>query len=166
MPRNPKMPDPPSEDTRWKIVNATMRRNGYQPDALIEVLHAVQENFGYLSEEGLVFVAESLGMPVSQVFGVATFYEHFSLDSLGEHICEVCMGTACYVQGATELIERVSEVFAIDKGETTPDNKLTLREVRCIGACSMAPAVVIDGKAYSSLTPDSLIEKLEEVVAS
>ncbi len=104
MPLALKKPSPPSEDKRWKIVDATMRRHGHAPDALIETLHTVQECFGYLDKSALRYVAESLRVAFSQVYGVATFYHFFTLKPQGRHTCVVCTGTACYIKGASGLL--------------------------------------------------------------
>src|SRR5512137_1886406 len=99
----------PAEDRRWKIVNATMRRLGYSPNALIETLHTVQETFGYLDDVALRFVAKTLRVPLSRAYGVATFYHFFNLKPPGRHTCVVCMGTACYIKGAGQLVEAVQK---------------------------------------------------------
>src|SRR5262245_14475929 len=91
---------PPSDDRRWRVVDATMRRHGYAPSALIEALHAIQQSFGYLDDPSLAYVARSLRVPPSKVYGVATFYHFFSLKPQGEHTCVVCTGTACYIKGS------------------------------------------------------------------
>ena len=103
MPLQVAKPAPPSDDKRWKMVEVTMRRSGYASHALIESLHRVQGLFGYLDEQSMHFVAESLGLPLSKVYGVATFYHLFSLKPQGKHTCVICTGTACYIKGAGEL---------------------------------------------------------------
>src|SRR3954466_9098086 len=102
---------PPSDDKRWRVVDATMRRHGYRPSALIEALHAVQQAFGYLDGPSLRYVAARLGVPPSRVYGVATFYHYFSLKPQGEHTCVVCTGTACYIKGSDRLLKSVREAF-------------------------------------------------------
>lgn len=156
-------PPLPSNDKRWKLVNATMRRNGYAGDALIETLHSVQDAFGFLDEGSLRFVASSLDLPLSKVFGVATFYHLFMLKPKGRHACVVCTGTACYIKGAGSLVERLAERYAIAPGDTTGDDRLSLLTARCVGACGLAPAVVVDGDVLGKLDSDSLIAKLEEL---
>ena len=98
---------PPSDDKRWRVVDATMRRHGYKPSALIEALHAVQQAFGYLDEPSLRYVAGSLGVPLSRVYGVATFYHYFSMKPQGEHTCVVCTGTACYIKDSPALLRAI-----------------------------------------------------------
>jgi bidirectional [NiFe] hydrogenase diaphorase subunit len=158
-------PDLPSGDKRWKLVNATMRRNGYAEHALIEALHSVQEAFGYLDEEAMRFVAGSLDLPLSKVYGVATFYHLFMLKPQGRHACVVCTGTACYIKGANALIEGIEQRFGVLPGETTEDKALSVLSARCVGACGLAPAVVIDGNVIGKLAPDQLVERIDREIA-
>jgi bidirectional [NiFe] hydrogenase diaphorase subunit len=99
MQRRPKLPDPPNSNEKWKGVQMVMRKHGQSPHALIETLHAVQNAFGYLDRESLNYVANALGIPLSKVYGVATFYQYFTLKKPGQHNCVVCTGTACYIKG-------------------------------------------------------------------
>ncbi|MFD2111984.1 bidirectional hydrogenase complex protein HoxE [Thiorhodococcus fuscus] len=156
-------PPLPSADTRWKLVNATMRRNGYAGHALIETLHSVQDAFGYLDETSLRFVAASLDLPLSKVFGVATFYHIFMLKPKGRHTCVVCTGTACYIKGAGELLDGIRARHDIGPGETTQDDRLSLLTARCVGACGLAPAAVLNGDVLGKQTSDTLTAKLEEL---
>ena len=157
-------PDLPSDDVRWKMVLATMRRNGYRSDALIETLHTVQEAFGYLDREALNFVADSLYVAPSQVHGVATFYHFFQLRPQGGHVCSVCTGTACHIKGSQALLQHMKEDYDLRPNETTPGNELSLLTVRCIGACGLAPAAVIDGAVVGNMTVDELDQRLEGIV--
>jgi bidirectional [NiFe] hydrogenase diaphorase subunit len=156
----------PSDDKRWKLVNATMRRNGFRPDALIETLHTIQESFGYLDDKALTYVSEALGVSPSQVYGVATFYHFFNLKPKGKHVCSVCTGTACYIKGSGALLEKIEEQYGIKAGGTTADSSLSLLTVRCVGACGLAPAVVIDNEVSGNQTIESTLSKLEEVLKS
>ncbi len=151
----------PCGDKRWKLVEATMRRNGHRGSALIEVLHTVQESFGYLDEVSLRFVASSLRLPMSQVYGVATFYHFFSLKPPGKHTCVVCMGTGCYVKGADQLMQAIEDIAHVKAGETTPDGKVSIVSARCIGACSLAPAVVLDGEVIPRAHPGAIKEQFQ-----
>jgi bidirectional [NiFe] hydrogenase diaphorase subunit len=154
----------PSEDKRWRLVDATMRRNGHQPNSLIETLHTVQESFGYLEEEALRYVALSLRVPLSKVYGVATFYQFFSLKPQGKHTCVVCMGTACYIKGAQNLLESVESKMRVMPGETTSDGQLSLLTARCVGSCGLAPAVVVDNEVLGNMTGSKLSETLGRLV--
>ena len=148
-------------DARMKHLAATMKRHQYQPDALIEVLHTAQELFGYLDPELLVFVANGLKLPPSRVYGVATFYHFFSLKPKGKHSCVVCMGTACYVKGAATLVKKVEDCAGIRAGETRADGSMSLIQARCIGACGIAPAVVLDGVVVGHQTSESVVNHVK-----
>ena len=155
-------PSAPSEDKRWKLVEATMRRYGYRSHALIETLHTVQESFGYLDDGALRFVAKTLHVPLSRAYGVATFYHYFSLKPPGEHTCVICLGTACYIKGAQVLINKVEHLLGIPPGETTPDKKVSFVTARCLGSCGLAPAAVFDGAVHGKLTVEQAQERIEE----
>lgn len=156
-------PSPPSDDRRWRLVDATMRRHGHQAHALIETLHTVQESFGYLDEDALRYVSTSLRVPLSQAYGVATFYHFFSLKPQGQHTCVVCMGTACYIKGAPQILSGLEEMHGVKPGETTEDGRLSVLTARCIGSCGLAPAAVIDGTVVGKLTPTEVLGKIKEM---
>jgi bidirectional [NiFe] hydrogenase diaphorase subunit len=164
-PRKP-APSPPSPDKRWKIVDTMMRRNGYGPSALIESLHAAQECFGYLDEQSLRYVALSLGVPLSKVFGVATFYHYFTLRPAGQHTCVVCLGTACYIKRAAECLAALEQKYDVAAGHTTSDGRLSLLTARCVGSCMMAPVLVLDGAMIGKLAPEQAVEQVRKWVAS
>lgn len=147
----------PSGDKRFKILETVIKRHQQKHEALIEVLHKAQELFGFLDNGLLIFIARNLRLPPSRVYGVATFYHYFTLKPKGEHTCVVCMGTACYVKGANQLLESVERIAGIKAGETTPDGKLSLVTARCIGACGIAPAVVYDGTVTPRQTPEQTL---------
>jgi bidirectional [NiFe] hydrogenase diaphorase subunit len=153
---------PPSDDKRWRIVGAKMRQHGYAPDALIETLHSAQEAFGFLDDVALRYVAQSLNLPLSRVYGVATFYNLFSLKPQGEHTCVVCLGTACYIKGGPQILAALEQSTGIRSGETTPDKQVSLLIARCIGACGLAPACVYDGEVVGKLEPAEAVERLKE----
>jgi bidirectional [NiFe] hydrogenase diaphorase subunit len=153
-------PVPPTQDKRWRMVDATMRRLGQNPRGLIETLHTVQESFGYLDEEALRYVAISLRVPLSRAYGVATFYHFFTLKPAGEHTCVVCMGTACYIKGAPQLLDTLKQDLGVEPGETTPDGSVSLVTVRCLGSCGLAPAVVYDREVAGKVTSANIREHL------
>jgi bidirectional [NiFe] hydrogenase diaphorase subunit len=146
------LPAHPSGDKRFKMLDAAMKRHQYQPDSLLEALHTAQGLFGYLEDDLLIYVGHALKVPLSRVYGVATFYNFFSLKPQGKHTCVVCMGTACYVKGAGDILKKLEGEFSIKAGATTPDNQVSLLTARCIGACGLAPAVVYDGEVMGKLT--------------
>ncbi len=150
-----------SGDKRLRMLAATMKRYQYSADALIEVLHQAQELFGYLEPDLLLYVAHTLKLPPSRVYGVATFYHFFSLQQQGAHTCVVCMGTACYVKEAANLLAALEHKYQIKAGETTADEQLSLMTARCLGACGIAPAVVVDGNIEGHQTVESVINRVE-----
>jgi bidirectional [NiFe] hydrogenase diaphorase subunit len=153
-------PQLPSDDKRWKIVEATARRHGREPHALIETLHTVQETFGYLDDIALKFVAVTLGVPLSRVYGAATFYHYFTLKPKGKHTCVVCTGTACYIKGAAALLSAVERAYGVKPGETTADNQLSLLTARCLGSCGLAPVVVVDGAVHGKIGSEQMLERI------
>ncbi|MCL4297261.1 MAG: bidirectional hydrogenase complex protein HoxE [Anaerolineae bacterium] len=156
----------PSGDPRFKLVDRALKRLQYQQDALIEVLHTAQEAFGYLSEDLLIYTAHQLKLPLSWVYGVATFYHFFSLKPLGEHTCIVCLGTACYVKQAGEIVSRLEAEFGIEAGQTTPDGKFSLSTARCLGSCGLAPVLVLDGSVVGREMPNSTVERVRVMLSS
>jgi bidirectional [NiFe] hydrogenase diaphorase subunit len=157
-------PTPPSDDKRWRIVQVQMRKHGHSPHALIETLHAVQDAFGYLDRDSLQFVALSLRVPLSKVYGVATFYHYFTLKPQGKHTCVICTGTACYIKGVPELLGALKEKHGVGLGETTRDGQLSILSARCVGACGLAPVAVIDGQVAGKLTASTLLQRIDEVI--
>ncbi len=158
----PPVPEHPSGDKRFKILEVHIKRFQHRPDALIEVLHRAQELFGYLDNGLLIYVSRKLKLPPSRVYGVATFYHLFTLKPKGEHTCVVCTGTACYVKGADAILSALQKRAGIDAGGTTPDEKLSLLTARCVGACGLAPTVIYDDQVVASQTPESAVSKIEE----
>jgi bidirectional [NiFe] hydrogenase diaphorase subunit len=154
----------PSDDKRWRLVNATMRRHGYEPAALIETLHTVQEAFGFIDDGSMRFVAHQLHVPLSRAYGVATFYNFFTLKPQGEHSCVVCLGTACYIKGAPKILSEIEQLTSIKPGGTTEDNKVSLLVARCLGTCGLAPAAVFDGEVAGKLSPCDAVTKIKEWV--
>jgi bidirectional [NiFe] hydrogenase diaphorase subunit len=159
----PVRPAAPSDDKRWKLINANMRRNGYAGHALIETLHSVQSAFGFLDTASMRYVAASLDLPLSKVYGVATFYHLFMLEPKGHHACVVCTGTACYIKGAAGLVKAVEQRYGAGPGQTTSDNHLSVLTARCVGACGLAPAVVLDRNVLGKQTPAELLGRIEEL---
>lgn len=147
-------------DRRLKRLDITMKRHQYKADALIEVLHAAQEAFGYLEEDVLAYIARGLKLPLSKVYGVATFYHLFSLKPSGAHSCVVCMGTACYVKGGGKVMDALQAELGIEAGETTPDGQVSLMAARCLGACGIAPAVVFDGTVAGKQEAEMALAKI------
>lgn len=158
----PDVPIPHPEDKRWRIVVGTMRRHGFADEALIETLHTVQSTFGYLDLEALRFVAANLHAPLSRVYGVATFYNFFTLKPQGEHACVVCLGTSCYIKGSPHVLEAIEQATHIGPGETTPDKKVSLLIARCLGMCGVAPVATFDGEVVGKVEAEHAVARVEE----
>ncbi len=164
MPAQLSVSAPPVDDPRFGLLDATLKRFGHSKDALIEVLHTAQEVFGHLSPELLAYLAKELRLPASQVYGVATFYHLFTFKPLGEHICTVCMGTACYVKRAEEILEQIRTTFGINPGETGSSGKLSVISARCVGSCGLAPVVIIDREVIGKEPAERIVARLQALV--
>jgi bidirectional [NiFe] hydrogenase diaphorase subunit len=151
-----------SIDNRWRVVERAMRRHGYRPSGLIEILHTLQEVYGYLERDGLKRIAASLKVPLSNIYGVASFYHYFSLKPRGEHQCVICLGTACYINGSQAILSELENYLGIKAGKTTPDNKVSLLSARCLGSCGIAPAGVFDGEVLAKLNFKKAKRKIDE----
>ena len=142
-----------TKDTKTKEI---IKKHGRDKSALIAVLQDIQEAYNYLPQESLAMVSADMDIPASRIYEVATFYNTFSLNPRGKYLVEVCAGTACHVQGASRLMDRLQRDLEIKCGETTKDNMFTLEEVRCLGCCSLAPVVRIGGNIHPYLTQDKI----------
>lgn len=129
---------------------------------LINVLHKTQSLFGYLPSEVQVVIAQELNMSLAKVFGVVTFYSYFTMTPRGEHPIDVCMGTACYVRGAEKVLEEFKRQLKIEVGETTLDGKFSINSLRCVGACGLAPVVIVGDKTYGAVTSADVKSILKE----
>lgn len=123
---------------------------------LMPIMHKAQEIFGYLPLEVQNFIAEELNIPLTDVYGVATFYTHFTLKPQGKYTINVCLGTACYVKGAQKILDKLKEELKIEEGDTTPDGRFTIDATRCLGACGLAPVMMINGEVYGRLVPEDI----------
>ncbi len=139
------------------VIDLYRGKEGY----LIQVLHAAQEIFGYLPYEVQQFVADNMGFSVSYVSSVISFYSFFSMTPRSEHEIKVCLGTACYVRGGKRILERLQDILGIGVGETTEDGKFSIQVCRCVGACGLAPVMVIDEDVHKQVNPD----KIEKILA-
>ncbi len=143
----------PEQEERLRTVIAEHKG---QPGATMPVLQAAQEIFGYLPEEVQIMVAEELDVPLSEVYGVASFYAQFSMNPKGKYQVSVCMGTACYVKGAADVLAAVEKKLGIKTGSITGDGKFSLDACRCVGACGLAPVMLVGSDVYGRLTPDQV----------
>ncbi len=130
---------------------------------LIRALHKTQQMFGYLPIEAMDMIAQEMGIPTAHIWGVATFYHYFNLNPPGKYTISVCLGTACYVKGAGQILETIKNELKIDLGETTPDSIFSLQPARCLGACGLAPVVMINEKIHGDITPKKMIELIKKL---
>lgn len=134
----------------------------YSESYLIAVLHKVQSMYGYLPQDVMDEVAERMQIPTAHIWGVATFYHYFNLKPIGKHVVSVCMGTACYVKGADKIVQAIKKHLGVEVGETTADKLFTLHEARCLGACGIAPVIMIDDKIYGELDAKKTVDLLNQ----
>ena len=131
-------------------------------DSLIPVLQGVQEKFGYISENAVEFIARYLDVSQSYIYGVATFYTQFRFTRPGDHVIRVCLGTACYVRGGSQIVDQIGRYLGISPRATTPDYKFSLERVACFGSCALSPVIMVDNKVYGRMTPRKVKKILEE----
>jgi len=151
-------------DNRRVLLEKVLKEHNYQESALLEILHRAQEIYGYLDKDLLMDVAESLNIPPSHVYGVTTFYSFFKLKKPGQHIVTGCLGTACYVKDVEQIMKAVEKEFSVKRGGSTADGKLSLLITRCIGACAMAPNIVVDDEVIGKATKEIVIEKIKNAL--
>ncbi|HAX93917.1 MAG TPA: NADH-quinone oxidoreductase subunit NuoE [Bacteroidales bacterium] len=132
------------------------------PQELINILHGCQEHFGYLPAEIQEVISSETGIPVAKIYGVVTFYSFFTMTPKGKHPISICMGTACYVRGAEKVLEEFKKELALQVGQTTKDGKFSLSSLRCVGACGLAPVVLVGDKTYGRVAPDDVKKILKE----
>ncbi len=148
------------EKTLEKLRELVIEYRGEQ-GALMSVLHKTQDMFGYIPYEAQVVISEELDIPISEIYGVITFYAHFSLTPVGEHKICLCMGTACYVKGSGKVLDTIERDLGIKAGETTEDGKFTIEATRCIGACGLAPVMSVNQDVHGRLNNESVKKILE-----
>jgi len=132
------------------------------PQELINILHSTQEHFGYLPAEVQEVISAETGVPVAKIYGVVTFYSFFTMTPKGRHPISICMGTACYVRGAEKVLDEFKKELGLQVGQTSTDGKFSLSSLRCVGACGLAPVVLIGDKTYGRVAPDDVRNILKE----
>lgn len=152
------------EENKEKIeeFKGFIQENKEKKGALIPVLQEAQDKFGYLAKEIMEMISEDLDVPLSEIYGVATFYSQFSFVPRGENNISVCLGTACYVKGVEKVLEEIEEILDIESGGTTKDLKFSITPTRCIGECGIAPVININEDTYGDLKPEDMEEILEK----
>lgn len=163
MTSTPKQLDPLDNPRMRQIIDTTISEFGEQNGALMVVLNHLQERIGFITKPMQAYVAEKLNVPVSKVHGVVSFYSFFTTEPRGKHLVKFCIGTACYVGGASQLIDKAKQVLGIVPGETTSDGLITLEVCRCVGACSQAPVVAVDDVNFGRLKPAQFGKVLTDI---
>ncbi len=149
-------------DDMWNKVDEIITANRDVPGSVIGVLRECQDVVGYLPVELIDYISDGLNLSSSEVFGVASFYSLFSFEPKGRHLIKVCMGTACYVKGMQEAVNRIENKYNLKEGGTTEDRRFSLEAVRCLGACGLAPVVVVDQDTYGGVTAEKVIETIDK----
>lgn len=152
------------DDNRRLMLEKTLKEHKHQESALLEILNKAQEIYGYLDKDLLMDVAGSLNIPPSHVFGVATFYSLFKMRKPGEHVVTGCLGTACYVKEVEDIMQAIEREYQVKRGGSTADGKLSLFMTRCIGACAMAPNIVVDDEVIGKATKEIVLERIKQVL--
>ncbi len=157
--------DPLTDPEQHAVIDQILEKNQGIPGATMVVLNSIQEAIGFISPAIQVYIAEKLGEPVSRVHGVVSFYSFFTTTPRGKHTIKFCIGTACYVGGISQIIEKAKQVLGIEPGETTEDGLITLEFCRCVGACSQAPVIVVDGEVHGRVKPNKFPKTIQDIMA-
>lgn len=153
-------------ETDIQLLDKIIREDyGGNKEAMIMMMQAIQRQYRYLPQAALVYLAQVIDVPLTRIYEVATFYASFSLEPKGEHLIHVCTGTACHLKGSGRMVEHVSERLGLEPGKTTPDMKMTLETVHCVGACAVAPVVILDDKYYTKADITVLNEFIDRINA-
>ena len=145
------------------LIDPIIEKYGKVKGATITILQGVQEEYGYIPSESLTYIAQKTGMKEAKLYGVATFYTQFRMNPVGKNLILLCQGTACHVNGASTIEKAICEELGITEGETTPDKIFTFTNVACLGCCSLAPVMMINGETYAKLTPEKTVEVLRNL---
>lgn len=155
--------NPLEDPNQREIIDEILEKNRDLPGATMVVLNSLQESIGFISPEMQVYVANKLGEPVSRIHGVVSFYSFFTTTPRGKHTIKFCVGTACYVSGINQVIEKAKQILGIEPGETTEDGLITLELCRCVGACSQAPVIVVDDDIQGRVKPNRFPKTIQDI---
>ena len=159
------MQDIKGPQSNFALIEDVLQEYAEVPGSLITILQKAQDVYGYLPKDVIYHIAKRCGTTPAEVMGVATFYSQFRLTPIGKYLIMSCQGTACHVNGSERVADAVSEYLGIENGQTTEDGLFTLENVACLGCCSLAPVIMINGEAYGNLTPDKAIKVLKDIRA-
>jgi NADH:ubiquinone oxidoreductase subunit E len=157
--------DPLNDQEQREMIDRILEENENLPGSTMVVLNALQESIGFISPAMQVYVAQQLGEPISRVHGVVSFYSFFTTTPRGKHTIKFCVGTACYVSGINQIIEKAKQILGIGPGETTEDGLITLELCRCVGACSQAPVIVVDNDFQGRVKPNRFPKTIQDLKA-
>jgi len=160
----PKIHDPIDNPERRAVIDSIIDANKYLPGATMVVLNQLQEKIGYVTKPMQAYIAERMRVPISRIHGVISFYSFFTTEPRGKHLIKFCIGTACYVGGAPQLIDKAKQVLGISPGQTTADGLVTLEVCRCVGVCSQAPVVVVDEVNHGRMQPAKFQKAVEDAL--
>jgi NADH:ubiquinone oxidoreductase subunit E len=155
--------DPLNDPEQHAIIDRILEENKALPGATMVVLNSLQEAIGHISPPMQVYVAEQLGEPISRIHGVVSFYSFFTTTPRGKHTIKFCVGTACYVSGINQIIEKAKQILKIEPGQTTDDGLITLELCRCVGACSQAPVIVVDDEFQGRVKPNRFPKTIQDI---
>jgi len=151
------------EELSFTVIDAITHKHNVQPGAVIPVLQEIQDTYGYVPPVAIQRIAENMGVPASEIFGIVTFYAQFRLEPLGKNLIKVCHGTACHLNGAERIAEALAQVVGAKEGETSPDNQFTVERVACLGCCSLAPCIMVNSETHGRLTPEAIRKVVDQV---
>ena len=153
---------PDITEEMWDKIHSVIANNKDKPGSIITVLRECQDIVGYLPVQLMDFISAAMNLPSSEVFGVASFYALFSMKPKGRHLIKLCMGTACYVKGIKESLVRIKNRYKVEEGGTSEDRRFSLEAVRCLGACGLAPVMVVDADTHGAISSDTILDVLDQ----
>jgi NADH-quinone oxidoreductase subunit E len=151
------------EELSFAVIDAIAHKHNVQPGAVIPALQEIQDAYGYIPPVAIERVAENIGVPSSEIYGIVTFYSQFRLEPVGENLIKVCHGTACHLNGAERIAQAIAQTTGAEEGETSRDGKFTVERVACLGCCSLAPCTMINSEVHGRLTPESIGKIVSQV---
>lgn len=144
------------EKPSFAVIDAIVHKHNVQPGAVIPVLQEIQDAYGYVPPVVIERIAENMGIPASEIYGIVTFYGQFRLQPIGKNLIKVCHGTACHLSGAERIAQALAQAVGVREGETSPDGMFTVERVACLGCCSLAPCIMLNGEVHGRLTPEAI----------
>ena len=151
------------EELSFAVIDAIAHKHNVQPGAVIPALQEIQDAYGYIPPAAIERVAENIGVPSSEIYGIVTFYSQFRLDPVGENLIKVCHGTACHLSGAERIAQAIAQATGAEEGETSRDGKFTVGRVACLGCCSLAPCTMVNNEVHGRLTPESISKVVSQL---